>query len=152
MIDFKFCHIYVVRVRILLIWGVPVQALTPSKTKREEQRRRGRERRAPDKSTKLRVRSDFFCTNATSGIMRRRQLMCESRKERSDGIAIATKSIASSCPARRALPYGRRGKHVRKGDIFLICSHFACLRCARRQIARFFKKWVLTNAHTRDII
>ena len=50
--------------------------------------------------------------------------MCESRKEQSDGIAIATKSIASSCPARRALPNGRWGKHVRKGDIFLTCSHF----------------------------
>ena len=73
---------------------------------------------APDESTKLRVRCDFFCTNATSGIMRRRRLMCESRKERSDGIAIATKSIASSCPARRALPNGRWGKHVRTGDIF----------------------------------
>ena len=48
-------------------------------TEREEQRRRGRERRAPDESTKLRVRCDFFCTNATSGIMRRRRLMCESR-------------------------------------------------------------------------
>ena len=72
---------------------------------------------APDESTKLRVRSVFFCTNATSGIMRRRRLMCESRKERSDGIAIATKSIASSCPARRALPNGKWGKHVRKGDI-----------------------------------
>ena len=34
--------------------------LTSSKTEREEQRRRGRERRAPDKSTKLRVRCDFF--------------------------------------------------------------------------------------------
>ena len=33
--------------------------------------------------------------------MRRRRLMCESRKEQSDGIAIATKSIASS-----ALPVG----------------------------------------------
>ena len=43
----------------------------------------------------------FFCTKATSGIMRRRRLMCESRKERSDGIAIATKSIASS-----SLPVG----------------------------------------------
>ena len=34
---------------------------------------------APDTSTKLRVRCDFFCTNATSGIIRRRRLMCESR-------------------------------------------------------------------------
>ena len=33
--------------------------------------------------------------------MRRRRLMCESRKERSVGIAIATKSIASS-----SLPVG----------------------------------------------
>ena len=61
----------------------------------------------------------FFCTKATSGTMRRRRLMCESRKERSDGIAIATKSIASSCPARRALLNSRRGKHVRKGDMCL---------------------------------
>ena len=29
-------------------------------TEREEQRRRGRERRAPDESTKLRVRCDFL--------------------------------------------------------------------------------------------
>ena len=56
-----------------------IQALTRTKTEREEQRRRGRERRAPDECTKLRVRCDFFCTNATSGIMRRRHLMCESR-------------------------------------------------------------------------
>ena len=45
--------------------------------------------------------------------------MCERRKERSDGIAIVTKSIASCVPARRALPNGRRGKHVRKGDMRL---------------------------------
>ena len=76
------------------------------------------------------VRSVFFCTKATSGIMRRRRFMCARRKERSDGIAIATKSIASSCPARRALPNGRRGKHVRKGDIFLTCSHYACKKKA----------------------
>ena len=37
-----------------------IQALTCSKTEREEQRRRGRERRAPDESTKLRVRCDFL--------------------------------------------------------------------------------------------
>ena len=46
----------------------------------------------------------FFCTNATSGIMRGRHLTCARRKERSDGIAIVTKSIASCVPARRALP------------------------------------------------
>ena len=49
--------------------------------------------------------------------------MCARRKEQSDGIAIVTKSIASCVPARRALPNGRRGKHVRKGDMHLICSH-----------------------------
>ena len=81
--------------------------------------RRERECQAPDKSTKLRVRSVFFCTNATSGIMRGRHLMCARRKERNNGIAIVTKSIASCCPARRALLNSRRGKHVRKGDIFL---------------------------------
>ena len=43
----------------------------------------------------------------------------ESRKERNDGIAIVTKSIASCVPAHRALPNGRRGKHVRKGDMRL---------------------------------
>ena len=63
----------------MLICSVLIQALACSRTEREEQRRRGRERRAPDESTKLRVRCDFFCTNATSGIMRRRRLMCESR-------------------------------------------------------------------------
>ena len=77
------------------------------------------ERQAPDESTKLRVRCDFFCTNATSGIIRRRRLTCACRKEQSDGIAIATKSIASSCPACRALPNGNWGKHVRKGDMHL---------------------------------
>ena len=40
-----------------------------------------------------------------SGIMREMSLLCEHRKERSDGIAIATKSIASCCPPLR----GRRG-------------------------------------------
>ena len=40
-----------------------------------------------------------------SGIMREMSLLCACRKERSDGIAIATKSIASSCPPLR----GRRG-------------------------------------------
>ena len=95
---------------------VLIQALTYSKTEREEQRRRGREHRKERKSvllrqsrqsrrtrfcTKLRVRCDFFCTNATSGIMRRRRLTCACRKEQSDGIAIDTKSIASS-----SLPVG----------------------------------------------
>ena len=54
--------------------------------------------------------------------------MCARRKERSDGIAIATKSIASSCPARRALPNGKWGKHVRKGDIyFMVYKRFLFL-------------------------
>ena len=126
---------------------VVIQALTCCVTEREEQWRRGRERRKERKSVLLRQSRQsrrtrreyevagalcFFCTNATSGIMRRRRLMCESRKEQSDGIAIATKSIASSCPARRALPNGRWGKHVRKGDIFLICSHLVCKKKALR--------------------
>ena len=49
---------------------------------------------------------------ATSGIIRGLSLMCESRKERSDGIAIATKSIASSSPLReqmRGNTWGRGG-------------------------------------------
>ena len=65
-----------------------------AKTEREEQRRRGRERRKERKSVLLRQSRQsrrtrreyevagalcFFCTNATSGIMRRRRLMCESR-------------------------------------------------------------------------
>ena len=58
---------------------------------------------APDESTKLRVRSDFFCTNATSGIMRRRRLMCESRV----------------CPHPKGFADSKRGKHVRKGDMCL---------------------------------
>ena len=89
------------------IRSVLIQALTCCVTEREEQRRRGGERRAPDESTKLRVRCDFFCTNATSGIMRRRRLMCESRV----------------CPHPKGFADSKRGKHVRKGDIFLICSH-----------------------------
>ena len=36
--------------------------------------------------------------------MRGRHLTCARRKERNDGIAIVTKSIASCVPARRALP------------------------------------------------
>ena len=98
---------------VWFIRGVLIQALTCCVTEREEQRRRGRERRKERKSVLLRrsrqsrrTRREyevagalcFFCTNATSGIMRRRRLMCESRKERGDGIAIATKSIASSSP------------------------------------------------------
>ena len=51
----------------------------------------------------------FFCTNATSGIMRRRRLMCESRV----------------CPHPKGFADSKRGKHVRKGDISLICSHLA---------------------------
>ena len=93
------------------IRSVLIQALTCCVTEREEQRRRGKECRKERKSVLLRqsrqsrrTRREYevagalccFCTNATSGIMRRRRLMCESRKERSDGIAIATKSIASS--------------------------------------------------------
>ena len=45
---------------VWFIRGVLIQALTCCVTEREEQRRRGRERRAPDKSTKLRVRSVFL--------------------------------------------------------------------------------------------
>ena len=44
----------------------------------------------------------FFCTKATSGIMRRRRLMCESRV----------------CPHPKGFADSKRGKHVRKGDIF----------------------------------
>ena len=44
----------------------------------------------------------FSCTNATSGIMRRRRLMCESRV----------------CPHPKGFADSKRGKHVRKGDIF----------------------------------
>ena len=40
--------------------SVPVQALTSSKTEREEQRRRGSEPQAPDKSTQSLVRSVFL--------------------------------------------------------------------------------------------
>ena len=40
-----------------------------------------------------------------SGIMRKSPYLCECRKERSDGRAIVTKSIASCCPTRS----GRRG-------------------------------------------
>ena len=46
--------------RVKLVQSVLIQALTCSKAECEEQRRRGRERRAPDKSTKLRVRSVFL--------------------------------------------------------------------------------------------
>ena len=46
--------------RVKLVQSVLIQALTLSKTECEEQRRRGRERRAPDESTKLRVRSVFL--------------------------------------------------------------------------------------------
>ena len=45
---------------MLPICCVLIQALTCCVTEREEQRRRGRERRAPDESTKLRVRCDFL--------------------------------------------------------------------------------------------
>ena len=44
----------------LSIGSVLIRALTCCVTEREEQRRRERERRAPDESTKLRVRCDFF--------------------------------------------------------------------------------------------
>ena len=40
-----------------------------------------------------------------SGIMRKMSLLCVCRKERSDGIAIATKSIASCVPPRGAVPW-----------------------------------------------
>ena len=84
----------------------------------------------------------IFCTNATSGIMRRRHLMCARCKEQSDGIAIATKSIASSVPARRALPNGRRGKHVGKGDMHLKCSHSHYLIYKKKEhYAPFFQKY-----------
>ena len=58
--------------------------------------------------------AQIFSHQATSGIMRGLSLMCESRKKRSDGIAIVTKSIASSVPFARA----NEGKHVRKGWLF----------------------------------
>ena len=45
---------------VWFVRSVLIQALTCCVTEREEQRRRGRERRAPDESTKLRVRSVFF--------------------------------------------------------------------------------------------
>ena len=58
--------------------------------------------RAPDKSTP--VAGDPLKTHqATSGIMRGLSLMCARRKERSDEIAIATKSIASSSPLREQM-------------------------------------------------
>ena len=60
-----------------------------------------------------------------SGIIREMSLLCACRKERSDGIAIATKSIASRVP-RSAVAVGslkhcadgerRLGKHMRKGE------------------------------------
>ena len=58
--------------------------------------------------------AQIFSHQATSGIIRGLSLMCARRKERSDGIAIATKSIASSCPFARA----NEGKHVRKGWLY----------------------------------
>ena len=47
--------------------------------------------------------AQIFSHQATSGIMRGLSLMCARRKERSDGIAIATKSIASSSPLRKQM-------------------------------------------------
>ena len=88
------CSLFITYTRNLLVRSVVILALTFSKTEREEQRRRGRERRKERKSVLLRqsrqsrrtrictqslVRSVFFCTKATSGIMMRRRLMCESR-------------------------------------------------------------------------
>ena len=49
----------------------------------------------------MKVRQSMAYTQkppSTSGIMRVLSITCESRKERSDGIAIATKSIASCVP------------------------------------------------------
>jgi hypothetical protein len=54
----------------------------------------------------IKVRQSLAYTQnrqATSGIMRGLPLMCARRKERSDGIAIATKSIASSSPLREQM-------------------------------------------------
>ena len=54
----------------------------------------------------------FFCTKATSGIMRRRRLACARR--------------VLPCPQGSAV--GRRGKHVRKGDMYSCgISHSTCL-------------------------
>ena len=52
---------------------------TRSKTEREEQWRRERECRAPEFVRSRWCALFFFCTKATSGIIRRRRLMCESR-------------------------------------------------------------------------
>ena len=60
------------------IRSVLIQALTCCVTEREAQ---GAEKGSAEHQTKVRSCGCalFFCTNATSGIMRRRRLMCESR-------------------------------------------------------------------------
>ena len=53
----EFCTQFVYRTRFFVVL---LQALTSSKTEREEQRRRGSEPQAPDKSTQSLVRSVFL--------------------------------------------------------------------------------------------
>ena len=103
-----------------------LQVFTYSATEREEQRRRESEPQAPE-FVRSRWCALFFCTKATSGIMRRRRLMCESRV----------------CPHPKGFADSKRGKHVRKGDIFLICSHSHNLIYKKRSITlHFFKNTV----------
>ena len=77
--------------------------------------------------------------------MRRRRLTCARRKEQSDGIAIATKSIASS-----SLPVGLCRRQ--KGETREEGGHILSRDYALRQIARFYRtlymRWVLIQALT----
>ena len=69
----------------------------------------------------------IFCTNATSGIMRRRRLMCESRV----------------CPHPKGFADSKRGKHVRKGDIFSRgIMHLTNKKTALRRVPFCLIEWV----------
>ena len=103
-VDFSFA-LYISILRFLCFLRqfrrVLIQAHTFLKTEREPQ---GGEKASAKHQTKVRqpLGNPVFLTQVASGIMRGISLMCACRKEQSDGIAIATKSIASSAPARRA--------------------------------------------------
>ena len=70
---------------------------------------------APDESTPV-AGGPLKIHQATSGIMSGIALMCESRKERSDGIAYCYGTAVN----RVEFPFARanEGKHVRKGWLF----------------------------------
>ena len=100
---FRIIHLNIAFLHHLLQFrGVLIQALTYSKTEREPQ---GGEKASAKHQTKVRqpLGNPVFPTQVASGIMRGISLMCACRKEQSDGIAIAMKSIASSCPCPQGL-------------------------------------------------